>query len=455
IMPPLLKLRQDCTVPTIRQRHKNAGNIAVKKALTPNELMAYMVKNNETDCKEKLRIIGTSLNGQAAIYIIRSEFDVAVKIVDSLLQVHALHNLIEITEPTNDANDQREEYKKDLERLEWKYLDNSVNLVRDAKDQLRKVQNEIIDRVNEADDNSFRWWAEYAVNASKNVKLEQQIMDRISAEMQNYSNPAIENMSTIHGVAYVVGIWLDRFDQERNQVQESFKQLEFFSNNIKPRSGLDPENLQKVDALVKAAFDCHLDNDEEHGKKRNSKKKEKRSLCLLCQVKKVLLKYECLIFDKTFVEDVEKENSGNWNRSFQEGMLRVLYSFAKRNLSDEIALKDGALHLQIIELMKEEYKQYSQFWVEVNHSAAAYDELKMCKSRIRVNDLEIEDEPTKSTLHISKYEVDEKLDEFRMEKELAERKFIRIQGILKYLKHLENNVEPDNCPICKEKPTKK
>lgn len=51
-------------------------------------------------------------------------------------------------------------------------------------------------------------------------------------------------------------------------------------------------------------------------------KNKKRSLCLLCQVKQVLLKYECLIFDKTFVDDVDRENLGNWNPSFQEAILR-------------------------------------------------------------------------------------------------------------------------------------
>lgn len=83
----------------------------------------------------------------------------------------------------------------------------------------------------------------------------------------------------------------------------------------------------------------------------------------------------------------------------------VIYSFAKRDLSDESYNKDGELHLQVIELIKDEYKQYSQYWVEVNHSAAAYDELKMCKSRMQMYDPQVEEEPTKSKLKVSKYEV--------------------------------------------------
>lgn len=49
--------------------------------------------------------------------------------VDSLLQVHALHNLLEIGEIENNSAEESSEYTKELERLEWKYLDNSITLV--------------------------------------------------------------------------------------------------------------------------------------------------------------------------------------------------------------------------------------------------------------------------------------------------------------------------------------
>lgn len=45
--------------------------------------------------------------------------------------------------------------------------------------------------------------------------------------------------------------------------------------------------------------------------------------------------------------------------------------------------------------------------------------------------------------------------ELRQEKEMAERDFVRIQGVLKYLQHLQNKEEPDPCPICKEIPKTK
>lgn len=55
-------------------------------------------------------------------------------------------------------------------------------------------------------------------------------------------------------------------------------------------------------------------------------------------------------------------------------------------------------------------QKYSQYWVEVNHSAAAYDELKMCKSRMQIYDPEIEKVSKKTKLKVSKYEVHTHVD---------------------------------------------
>lgn len=62
-MTPLRKLRQDCTVPTIFHK-KNRNETNVKKVLTPDELLKHMVNNNEINCKERLRMIASCLNGK-------------------------------------------------------------------------------------------------------------------------------------------------------------------------------------------------------------------------------------------------------------------------------------------------------------------------------------------------------------------------------------------------------
>lgn len=95
--------------------------------------------------------------------------------------------------------------------------------------------------------------------------------------------------------------------------------------------------------------------------------------------------------------------------------------------------------------------------MEVNYTAAAYDELNMCKYRLRAVDSDeldaLADNDVQAKLLINKYEVDFKRDEFQQEYSDAQQKFLRIQGTLKYLRHLDKKSgSPDMCPICKQVP---
>lgn len=50
--------------------------------------------------------------------------------VDTLLQMHALHNLNEVMVMQGNVNyEDKDEHQKEYERLEWKYIQNSSNLV--------------------------------------------------------------------------------------------------------------------------------------------------------------------------------------------------------------------------------------------------------------------------------------------------------------------------------------
>lgn len=109
-------------------------------------------------------------------------------------------------------------------------------------------------------------------------------------------------------------------------------------------------------------------------------------------------------------------------------------------------------HLAMIEAIKNEYKDYSSYFMEINYAAAAYDELNMCKSRLKACDpdeLDDDEDMAGNKLLISKYEVDLRSVEFQQEYTEAETKFVRLQGTLKYLRHLDKKSgTPDVCPIC-------
>lgn len=83
-MEPLRKLRQDCTAPMIFT--KTAKQTKKKKVLAPDELLKHLQNNNESDCKTELRTIVSSMNGMAALYIIRGELVDAEKMYRQVLR---------------------------------------------------------------------------------------------------------------------------------------------------------------------------------------------------------------------------------------------------------------------------------------------------------------------------------------------------------------------------------
>jgi hypothetical protein len=135
-------------------------------------------------------------------------------------------------------------------------------------------------------------------------------------------------------------------------------------------------------------------------------------------------------------------------------LLSVLQASARNNGHHTLA-RFGAKQLQLLDLIKKEFKDYSKCWVEINYTVSAYDELNMCKYQLQlIPSVDIEKE---SNLQIYEYEIVETFHEYQTQFEEAEQEFVRLKGSLNYLRHLKdkNNGEPELCPICKQKPDEK
>lgn len=141
LLEPLRKLRQDCTVPSVLVK---GDQLASKRLLSPDELYSHLFLNNEMEAKSELRSIVSSLNGLAGIAQLVSDFAVAEKYykavlaraaentgqisVDSLLQIHALDNLIKIKR-RKEKDGEMQEYSERLKVLEAKYTGNYYQVV--------------------------------------------------------------------------------------------------------------------------------------------------------------------------------------------------------------------------------------------------------------------------------------------------------------------------------------
>lgn len=82
VLEPLRKLRQDCTIPSVLER--NLGQS--KKNLKPDELLKHLTAKNEIEAKTELRTITSSINGIAALHVIRNEPVEAAKMYKSVLK---------------------------------------------------------------------------------------------------------------------------------------------------------------------------------------------------------------------------------------------------------------------------------------------------------------------------------------------------------------------------------
>ncbi|XP_055700948.1 E3 ubiquitin-protein ligase SHPRH [Phlebotomus papatasi] len=480
LLEPLRKLRLDCTVPSIVRGHRQ-DQTTVKKILGPNELHAHLVANNENEAKAQLRNIASSFNGLAGIAMIRNDREEAERMykavlrrakdytgticVDSLLQIHALHNLIEIgnltrtqeegQEKEEGSEDVRSEYRAELKRLEGKYISTYHTMVKQVEKQLRNATNTLDALEAEMETTNGNWWREIFA-AIRNTNRETVLLDKVFIEInEQFGMNLQEELKTTQGIDLKLTVWLDNVFESRRAVAKAFKKLRFFTENISPTRQSDPEIREKIERLIYDAFDCHLNVEDDKDSAAPKSKKKRSEVCKLCRVKDKLRKFECFIFNKVFLETMNTVR-GSWNPSMEEVIARTILSCYKKEHTSREVLAEAEAHLEYIEGIKKEYKEYSQLWSEIDFTVSAFDELKMCKSRLEaIRPEDLEKGQKKSKNQIFTYEIGVIGEEFQQELQMAEKEFMRIWGVLKYLKHLEKNSGPEVCPICTQIPEEK
>lgn len=185
---------------------------------------------------------------------------------------------------------------------------------------------------------SYNWYT-FIYEFKQNTNDEQNLLTKINEELRcNYPTSAYENFSSMNGIGYVITTWLDKIDEERENLQNWFKKVQFFVDNLKHRQNLtDDTIINQIDQLIRTAFECHLnlENKSVATVVRNGSKRKKITpkICLLCEIKENLKRYECIIFDKTFVEGDDKENVGTWNPTLQESILKsTIHNFLLLNI---------------------------------------------------------------------------------------------------------------------------
>lgn len=140
----------------------------------------------------------------------------------------------------------------------------------------------------------------------------------------------------------------------------------------------------------------------------------------------------------------------------------MIFQHLRSTQIPKVELKMCEKSLDIICLFKKELADATKFWIEFDFSVKAYDELNMCKLRLQVVDkaddnvdVEEDDVDVTAIYEIGRYEVDDRLEQQKVELDMENKELTKKLGRLKYVKHIENTINPGSCPICMTDPDQK
>ena len=474
LLAPLLNLRQACSHPMAVKGSKifsKTGN------MTLSELLQYLFNKTKVECEEAMRLHIATLNGLAGIHTILEEWSTAVEYyrqvlqiveehkekihVDSLQRIHTLTNLAEVLQYHSEGIPptlRDESLISHAKILEDKYMENAIADLKSDENILNGLTSKISNLEKNFESAPGVWWnrAIHILTVDGSIR---ELKDKIETELitnevdtKKQVEFFLSKISSVKGVEIMLRNWLTGIKENREKALKNLETLREMSN----------------ESLVGSAVDCHLRSTTSG----DAKKKEKKK-CQLCICESVLLDYECSLFDvsrKVLRDNYEKvidgaQTKGSWRAHKAEKCLKALLNVSKSKKNMESwCVNDGKTHVQILEAMKKEFKQIRAVWMSINHQVQAFDEISMCKLRLR---LRLPDEPlppkkssnlslkeqnkVETIFIIENHEVEPQRLKLTSELEQSKSEFKKKYGTLLYLKNLgqKENPKPEPCPVCK------
>ncbi|XP_044756394.1 E3 ubiquitin-protein ligase SHPRH [Coccinella septempunctata] len=475
IMVPLLSLRQVCTHPSTER----GKYLATKKQVsTMKDLLEALILKNTNESEELLRVVVSSLNGLAGIHLLmqnpaqaadeyRKVMHLSARFseeksennltVDKLQLIHTMHNLADLLEknvgipPTLHDDTLRH----DCEILEQKYIQkfihNSFVAYQESINSqlaIEKLQNQFSLKEGEWFSEGFDW------------VLMENFTDELRNRIQNNHDIAHIKCPIDLGcerrMLYFIARWNEEVIDYRAELINTINGLFTCKENEEYKIIIDH-------IIVRKATDCHLRPDEMDIGRRRKK-------CPLCSAEDFLKKYEFKIFQMTkrtvTFEDMSLQ--GSWKLTSQEIILKTLHTFLRAKNAPSALVKDGEIHLNILDNIKKEFKELRKLWTHIYQQVAAQDELDMCKIKLRLEDPSKDKKNSKNSAlkrlsyivenkldtmyHLNEYELDYHMMLLKSDESTSSKKLEKNLGVRSYLETLRKQqyegVSPDPCPIC-------
>ncbi|KAL9919026.1 E3 ubiquitin-protein ligase SHPRH isoform 1-T1 [Glossina fuscipes fuscipes] len=463
ILQPFLKIRQSCIMPVV-----TSNNIAQQKQfLQPQELHNYLKSNNELSCKSELRSMASSHNGLAALHFLEKRYDEALihykevlKLaknyvelnitVDKLLQIHALHNIMQILiilQPLE--NDLPEEtlieYEQQYNALEWKYLETYSNTL----SQVNNAYCSILEQINDDITKEYLPFLGDQLLILSVVELSsflQKIFEECSQRfIETHAEYKLGEITSVRTILYLMNVWFTKVSTSWKNLVKDFDSLQYFRDNVKSRNQVSSATWRDITQLINDVYDCHLSDIRENEKQKKSRKSSvKKSKCKLCKIRDAINIFECLLFLKV-IDEQNQLTDGVDNPSFEFFLNKVIFSYLKSKLRQPEVQASVEKLTQYFDNLQMLCKSFIKLWIEMEYTIKAYDELNMCKMRISL----AENAEEKSNFKVFKHEISQRVMEQKEQLYEAQRMFVTQLARLKYIKHLENKKDPGPCPICR------
>ncbi|KAI4457698.1 e3 ubiquitin-protein ligase shprh family member [Holotrichia oblita] len=473
LMQPLLVLRQACCH---HQAVKSKYIATRKRVHSMEDLLNALIAKNVQENEEYLRIIVSSLNGLAGIYLLLQNPNQAVEEyrkvlqfsarfcdknsdikleIDKLQLIHTMYNLSEVLEihPSVPPTLRDASIKTECKLLEKEYMERFTKQTLSTLQDSLKFSYNITQLQNKFRLNPGQWFADILDWITTNSLFED-YLGKLTTIMHS-ANIVLKGLSE-RKLLYMLAVWDEEITKLKSETVQSIHEL------FEMTEGEDSKMIIPTE-VIEAATDCHL-----RPQKKSNKKKKK---CPVCDANFYLKQYESKIFSTTQQDD-DISNTGSWKPAPEEFMLRALSALGKqKNVSADI-LHDAEVHFHILDILKKEFKEIRKLWTYVDAQVCATDEVDMCKMRLRLKEKTDESESDRSQINRiikqlqqieeNRFETIHMLDEHEVQYQhavlTAEFKtnttvLEKNLGTYKYLQTLHNQQTtgqpPDPCPICK------
>ncbi|XP_044258765.1 E3 ubiquitin-protein ligase SHPRH [Tribolium madens] len=473
VLAPLLSLRQVCTYPN----SPHTKYLITKKPVkSMRDLLDALIARNINECEEYLRVVLSSLNGLAGIYLLLeapeqtieeyrevlqlyTRFTEEEKIsklqVDKLQVIHTMYNLAEILDANTGkfARTLRDEnLRKDCADLEQKYIERFINqsmaVLQDAlmiSANIEKLRNSFILSPGKWYSDLLDWIYIHSYEQELHTKIVNLHSDANVKCTVEYQNPRT--------LIYCIAIW----DENISELRETTIDV---VNNLYTHCPDDEFKIIISQELVQKATDCHL---------RPQKKSKSKKKCPVCVANDHLKAYELKLFamSKRTQNFEDMSLKGSWKPTPEELIFKSILMVGRAKNADSNLLKDGEIHINILETLKKEFKEVRKLWTYLEQQICAQDEVDMCKIRLRLKEPNEEEKQNKILKNLN-YNIDNKLEtihvldvhEVEYQRTVLHSEENRNKALLEknlgtrsYLETLRKqqyeDQPPDPCPICK------